>query len=382
VLKPPREFYAEVQPPQPIWGRGPRSRFRGLGQFGVEMPINVFADEVLTPGAGQIKALICVGGNPVMAFPDQEKIIAALRALELNVVLDVKMTATARRAHYVFGCKLSFEKPGTSRTAEGQLDIPFAQYTPALLQPAFDVIEEWEFFWGLAQRMRTPLVFEDGRRLDIDRQPTPDEYLDFTHAGSRVALDEVRKYPGGHVFEPSEPVRVQPPRAAQGSARLDVAPAAIIEQLIAIRAESFGRSGGYGGDDRFRYRLISRRMLELFNSTGDHLSRLRQRSPSSAAFMHPLDLQHLGVHSGEIVRIESDHAFIDAVAAASTDVPPGVISMAHARGGLSDGDDDEVDGSSTNRLVTTERNFEPLSGIPRQSAIPVNVRALGAAERS
>ena len=73
VLKPPRAFYAEVQPPQAIWGTGPRSRFRGLGQFAAEMPINVFADEVLTPGEGQIRALICVGGNPVMAFPDQRK---------------------------------------------------------------------------------------------------------------------------------------------------------------------------------------------------------------------------------------------------------------------------------------------------------------------
>ena len=65
-----------------------------------EMPINVFADEVLTPGAGQIKALLCIGGNPAVAFPDQRKVIAALQALELCVVLDVKMTATATLAHY------------------------------------------------------------------------------------------------------------------------------------------------------------------------------------------------------------------------------------------------------------------------------------------
>src|SRR5262245_42286343 len=199
VLKPPRPWRAEVQPPRDLWGTGPRSRFRGLGRFGIEMPINVFADEVLTPGESQIKALICVGGNPVMAFPDQRKVIAALQALELSVVLDVKMTATARLAHYVLGCKLSLEKPGTSRTAEGQLDIPFAQYTPAIVQPDFDVIEEWEFFFGLAQRMRTPLVYDDGRRFVPDHLPSPDEYLDFTHAGSRVALDEVRRYPGGHI---------------------------------------------------------------------------------------------------------------------------------------------------------------------------------------
>ncbi|HZW75788.1 MAG TPA: molybdopterin dinucleotide binding domain-containing protein, partial [Caldimonas sp.] len=307
------------------------------------------------------------------AFPDQRRVIAALRALELGVVLDVKMTATARLAHYAFGCKLSLEKPGTSRTAEGQLDIPFAQYTPAILQPDFDVIEEWEFFWGLARRMRTPLVLDDGRRLDLDRMPSPDEYLDITHAGSRVPLDDVRAHPGGRVFEPAEPVRVLSGRAQLRSARLNVAPDAIVAQLAEIRAEPFCAGGGYRGDARFTHRLISRRSLEIYNSTGDHLPRLRRRSPSSAAFMHPLDLDRLGVRSGDVVRIESDHAFIDAVAEASADVAPGVISMAHARSGIPQ-DGSELEHGSTNRLVSTERDFEPISGIPRQSAIPVNVR--------
>ena len=376
VLKPPRAFYAEVQPPAPIWGRGPRSRFRGLGQFGTEMPINVFADEVLTPGDGQIKALVCVGGNPAVAFPDQRKVIAALQALELSVVLDVKTTATAKLAHYLFGCKLSLEKPGTSRTAEGQLDVPFAQYTPALVHPGFDVIEEWEFFWGLAHRMRTPLRLENGVAVDLDRKPTPDEWLDIVCAGSRIPLDEVRKYPGGKVFEPAEPVRVQPGRAERRSARMDAAPPAVIAQLREIRQEAFDAC-------RFTHRLISRRMMELFNSTGDHLPGLRRRFPYNPAFMHPADLERIGVRPGDVVRIDSDHDFIYGIAEASTDVLPGVISMAHARGDVPELDGQvRAIGSTTGRLVSTERDFEPISGIPRQSAIPVNVRALTAAERA
>ncbi len=376
VLRPPRAFYAEVQPPQEIWGKGPRSRFRGLGQFGTEMPINVFADEVLTPGDGQIKALISVGGHPVMAFPDQRKVIVALQALELCVVLDVKMTATARLAHYVFGCKLSLEKPGTSRTAEAQLDVPFAQYTPALIRPDFDVLEEWEFFWGLAHRLRTPLVLEDGRALDIDRKPTPDEYLDFTHAGSRVPLDVVRQHPGGHVFEPAQPVHVQPPRSERAATRMNVAPPVVIDQIREIRQERLSPTGGYEGDERFTHRLISRRMLEVYNSTGDHLPELRRKFRYSPAFMHPQDLERLGVSRGALIRIESDHSFIYAIAATSPDVLPGVVSMAHARGGTPD------DIGSTNRLVTTERDFEPISGIPRQSAIPVSIRPLTASEQA
>ncbi len=378
VLQPARPRYAEAEPPRDLWGTGPRSRFRGLGQFVSEMPINVFADEVLTPGDGQIKALVSVGGNPVVAFPDQRRTIAALRALELSVVLDVKMTATAKLAHYVFGCKLSLEKPGTSRTAEAQLDVPFAQYTPAILRPAFDVIEEWELFWGLAHRMRTPLRLEDGREIDLDRKPTAEEWLDVVCAGSRVPLDEVRKHPEGHVFWPDEPVRVQPGRT---DARMNVAPPAVIEQLRAIRAETFSASGGYRGDDRFTHRLISRRMMEVYNSTGDHLPGLHRRWPYNPAFMHPADLRRIGVAAGDVVRIDSDHDFIYGVAEETTDVRPGVVSMAHAHGDVPELDAEvRRIGSTTGRLVSTERDFEPISGMARQSAIPVNVRGLTAAE--
>jgi len=383
VLNPPRARHADVEPPRALWGSGMRSRFRGLGRFMDEMPINVFADEILTPGEGQIRAFVCVGGNPAVAFPDQRRVLAALRALELSVVLDVKMTATAALAHYVLGCKLSLEKPGTSRTAEIQLDVPFAQYTPALVHPGFDVIEEWEFFWGLAHRMRTPLRLDSGAELDIDRKPTSDEYLDVLHASARVPLDEVRRHPGGRVFEPAEPVHVLPARPERAAARMDVAPAAVVEQLRAIAAEPVSTGGGYGGDDRFSHRLISRRMYDVYNSTGDHLPRLRRRFPYNPAFMHPHDLERIGVAPGEPVRIDSDHDFIYGVAEASSDLRPGVISMAHARGDAPERDGElRRIGSTTGRLVSVEHDFEPLSGIPRQSAIPVNVRALTPAERA
>jgi anaerobic selenocysteine-containing dehydrogenase len=97
--------------------------------------------------------------------------------------------------------------------------------------------------------------------------------------------------------------------------------------------------------------------------------------------MHPEDLARLCIHSGDVVRIDSDHDFIYGVAEATTDVLPGVVSMAHARGGEPERDVDvRTIGSTTNRLVSVDRDFEPISGIPRQSAIPVNVRPLRADE--
>jgi anaerobic selenocysteine-containing dehydrogenase len=158
---------------------------------------------------------------------------------------------------------------------------------------------------------------------------------------------------------------------------MDVAPAAVIDQLRAIRREPAG------GDPRFTHRLVSRRMLEVYNSTGDHLPKLRRRWPYNPAFMHPADVRRLGFRAGDVVRIDSDHDFIYGVVEESADVQPGVVSMAHARGDVPELDAHvRTIGSTTGRLVSTERDFEPVSGMARQSAIPVNVRALEPAERA
>ena len=160
------------------------------------------------------------------------------------------------------------------------------------------------------------------------------------------------------------------------------APEEVVAQLREIRREPFSPvGGGYRGDTHYTHRLVSRRMLEVYNSTGDHLDRLRRRYPYNPAFMHPSDLEAIGARPGDVLRIESDHDFIYGVAEETDELKPGVISMAHARGG-----DPELDGavrtigSTTNRLVSVERDFEPISGIPRQSAIPVKVRPLTSAE--
>ena len=138
------------------------------------------------------------------------------------------------------------------------------------------------------------------------------------------------------------------------------------------------QGGGYSADDSFTHRLISRRMLQVFNSTGSDLEGLNKSGPGNPAFMNPEEMKRLGIQSGERVEITSAHGGVKAVARAEADIPPGVISMAHSWGDLPDTEDVVAmpqAGACTNRLVANDRDFEPLVGMCRMSAIPVNVRA-------
>ncbi|MCG8588587.1 MAG: hypothetical protein MJE66_04785, partial [Proteobacteria bacterium] len=176
-------------------------------------------------------------------------------------------------------------------------------------------------------------------------------------------------------------VQVGPPRERDGERpRLELAPEGIPEELGAVRAEPFAATGGGYGEDaeRYSHRLISRRLLHVYNSSGRDLKALRARGTTNPAFMHPDDLTDLGLADGDLVELRSPHGRIPAVVEATDELARGVVSMAHAWGAGPE-DDAKVReiGAPTNRLVDDESDFDPITGMARQSAIPINVLPVG-----
>jgi anaerobic selenocysteine-containing dehydrogenase len=384
VLGSPGQPRAQANSPYPYAFAEP-PRVRRLNAFFHQQPTPAMADEILTPGDGKIRALICHGGNPAVAFPDQSKVIRAMKELDLLVCLDVTMTPTVKLADYVFGCKLSLEKPDYTRHLEWYLNEPFAHYTPALVEAEGDVIDEWEFFWGMAHRMCIPLVLghnpfgppEPGLPVDIDVKPTTDELMELEASDSKIPLAEVRPHRSGAIFERARAVIAPADPASAG--RFNLAPAELVAELAQVRAEPFTEGAGYVPGEHFTHRLISRRLLQVFNSTGSHLERLNRTGPGNPAFMNPEEMRLLGIESGRPVEIQSSYGRIRAVAKAESDIPAGVISMAHAWGDLPEVENVDANpqsGACTNRLVADDKDYEPLVGMCRMSAIPVNVRAL------
>jgi len=386
---------AEPIAPGPAWGFGEKLRVRGFSNTAAGLPTAALADEILLEGDGQVKALFCLGGNPMAAWPDQLKTHAAMEALELLVSFDIKLSATAKLADYVIAPPLSLEQPGMSLPSEtlvpyamGYL-VPYAQYTPKIVDPpeGADLIEEWEFFYGLAQRMGLPLTIESAyswgpdietparNELDMQHPPTTDELFEMLAAGSRIPLAEVKRHPHGAVF-PDPPSIVQP-KDASCTAKLDLANGIMLAELAEVAAEPPERETEYS------HRLVSRRLLDVHNSAGRDIPKLVRKYRYNPAFMHPDDLESLGVAPGELITIESDHSTIHGVAEAESNLRIGVISMPHAFGDAPGDDNDarvrEI-GSNTGRLTSVERDYDPYTGIPRMSAIPVNVRPYAGAE--
>lgn len=386
VLTTRKQYKAQVVPPYPIDGYGEKLRVRDFSPSVCGLPTSALADEILLEGEGQIKALITIGGNPMMAWPDQQKAFEALKALELNVIVEPRQTASTDLADYVLAPKLAFEKPDTTLSTENLNSVspslgytePYGQYVPAIVDvPAgSDLLEDWEFFYGLAQHMGLQLNLKAGTfpivgtetpvvEMNMSDKPSADQVLDMVTKDSWVPLDELRNNPD-KIFYP-EDVHVQ--AADEGwQAKLDVGNPLMMEDL-----QEFGQGDKYARDG-YDFRMISRRIPNAFNSYGIDIDGLKDRYMGNPAFMHPDDLAEKGLKCGDIVVIQSPHNQLEAVAWPDKDLRRGLVSLSHCWGENPDGKGDvRKVGANSGRLMSVEVDYDRFSGIPLMSALPVKV---------
>jgi len=373
---------AEALGPSRWWERGARGVAREdlgtlPGVIGREFPCGILADEVLTEKQGRIRALFVAGGNPALAFPDQDKVVRALRSLDLLVAIDPFMSATARLAHYVIAPRMQYERTD-SIPINPQIDlmpVPFMQLAQPIAKPpeGAEVIEDWYLFWALGKRLGLQLHYE-GEPLDMDTPPESRALMERLTRQREVPFEELWNAPRGMLF-PERRRPVEPARPGH-SARMSLMPDDVAEELRQFaqeqpRAANESASG-------FTHMLASRRMRDAMNSLHHEAPTLTKRHRYNPAFIHPGDIAALGLKDGERVRIVSDHGRIDAVLESDDTLRSGVIQMTHSWGALPGESHSYEDfGANVGRLISNERHVETINAMARQSGIPVNIVPAG-----
>ena len=360
---------AQVAAPDEHFSAGAKARVKGLHSLFGEMPTATLCDEILTAGDGQIKVLINAGGNPALAFPDQLKTVAALKSLPLLVSIDPHMGPTSQLSDYVIAPTLSLERVDVTMTMDIYYEQPYSHYTPAVVKPRGDVIEEWRFFHELAKQLGLEIELAGGK---LSANADADEAFDKITANAKLPLSRLRAQPGGAVFDDLyETVAEADP---DNTLQLQLNPDEIktyLEQLYETANNSTD------SPPQFPLRLISRREKNVFNSVGPQLLQLRRRIDNNRAHIHPEVLTTIGVGDGDTVEIESPRARIIATVSADDRIKKGVVSIAHCWGNIPEKDDTaDTFGTSVARLVDSDAHYDPVTGIPVMSAIPVRINPL------
>ena len=400
VLVPRGPRRAQPSSPTPGWGFPPKLRVRGLTNTACGLPTGALADEMLLEGKGQIRALLCMGGNPMTAWPDQIKTRKALEGLDLLVVGDPKLTQTAQLADYVIAPKLVPEIPALTYDIEVLEGLapgwgfpqPYAAYREALIEPptGSQLLEDWEFLYLLAREMGLELSVFTGSThlegdprgrpvaLDMQQTPTTDDLFEILTADARVPFSIVRQYEAGRDYEVPDAVVLA--REPGCESFLELGNDVMMSQLDDALQDAFA------GDSEFAFRLVSRRQADTMNSQGRDQEKLVRERPHNPAHMNPADMEKLGIESGSLVAITSRRTTIHAIAVAADDLRAGVVSMSHSYGIDLDRLDPDAPpgapqpysmGGHTGALASADLDYvEAYSGIPRMSSIPVQIRSV------
>ncbi len=365
-----------VLPPRRSWEAGPKLHTVDIGPLGGEYPTSLIPQEIIGNEKGRIRALIHVGGNLVNALPEPDRTIPMLRKLDLLVSLDVRDNVTSRMADYVIATSGHYEHHDFNLALEYMLPTTFAQIAEPFLQRPAGVIDDWEFFRGLARRMgralhmRRPafgLAHRDipGPEREITAETSAEDLIRWLADGGRSSYDELKANPGGIHFKNAQAI-VAPAEGDDG-ARLDLCPPDVAGEIAAVRATQDEAEG-------YPFRLIPRRLIEVMNSAYTQSGQTRRRFPTNPIFMNEDDMARLAVADGGTVRLTGrTGGVVIGRVRRDTGLQPGVISMCHGWGDPTVSGDKDPDAFS-GRLVSLDQDLETINFMPRQSSVPVQAQ--------
>ena len=347
-----------------------QSRVSGLPEYGGELPVAALAEEMLTPGEGQIRALITVAGNPVSSTPNGRQLDRALQGLEFMVSVDLYINETTRHADLIL--------PSTAPLEHDHYDSSFynltvrnvSRFNEAILPKPQGALHDWEIFVGLAK------AFAAHTGVDLKPTMAPEQMIDMglrfgpygDKSEHKLSLATLREHPHGVDLGPLSSNLAQ--RLKTTDQQVQAAPALLIGDL-----ERFAAQAQPSADELL---LIGRRHVRSNNSWMHNFHRLVKGKPRHQLLMHPRDLTARGLTDGQRVRVQSRVGVVEVEVASSEEMMPGVVSLPHGWGQGQQGVQMDIatrlPGVSANDL-TDERFLDALSGNAALNGVPVQVAA-------
>ncbi|WP_265532790.1 molybdopterin oxidoreductase family protein [Pseudomonas saponiphila] len=347
-----------------------QSRVSGLPEYGGELPVSALAEEMLTEGEGQVRALITVAGNPVLSTPNGRQLEQALDGLEFMLSIDLYINETTRYADLIL--------PSTSALENDHYDTTFnlfavrnvSRFNRAILPKPQGALHDWEIFVGLAKafaaQTASPLkpTLAPAQMIDLGLRAGP--YGDASLL--KLSLATLDQHPHGIDLGALQPNLAA--RLKTENRRIQAAPAPIMADLQRFAALSAPPLG--------ELLLIGRRHVRSNNSWMHNYHRLVKGKPRHQLLMNPDDLAQRGLSDGQRVRVRSRVGAVEVEVLASSEMMPGVVSLPHGWGhrrpGVQMSIAMEQPGCSANDL-TDERQLDALSGNAALNGVPVTVEA-------
>ncbi|OPG11615.1 molybdopterin-dependent oxidoreductase [Microbispora sp. GKU 823] len=373
-----------------------RSRVRGLPEVLGELPVATLADEIETPGNGQVRALVAVAGNPVLSAPNGPRLDRAFRDLEFMVCVDPYLNETTRHAHVILPPPRILQMPHYDFMLLSVTVRNYARFSPPILPLEPGRLSEGEILARLT-------LIASGQEADADP----------------AGLDEamIGELLRGAVGTPGSPVEGRDPAELRASLQGGSGPELLLDLLLklgsydlslaALLAQPHGVDLGAlrprldellctasgrvelappelaAEAGRLRARLatppaefvlIGRRQLRSNNSWLHNVEPLMGGSNRCTLHVNPADADRLGL--GERAVVRSAVGELTVPVEPTDTIMPGVVSLPHGWGHAETPQLVAAKHAGVNaNALTDESVVDPLSGNAVFNGVPVTVTA-------
>jgi len=299
-----------------------RSRVENLPEFSGEYPVATLSEEILTKGEGQIKAMVTIGGNPVLSTPNGKKLAEALDELEFMVAIDIYINETTKHANIIL--------PSTTGLETSHYDLAFhqltirntANYSSALFSKTENQKHDWEILNELTQRF-----------TGKENKLTPEIQLDFMlkngpYKDQNISLKTLIENPHGIDFGPLKPS--VPERLFTSNKKIELIPEALLKDLnrLKTKLEIWKKEEV----SEFPFYLIGRRHLRSNNSWMHNSKILMTGRERCTLFINTIDAEKLNIKNKQLVEVVSNTGKVKLPAEITDEMMVGVVSIPHGFG--------------------------------------------------
>ena len=368
-----------------------KSRVKGYDEIIGEFPTSTMAEEMLTPGKGQIKGFVCIAGNPARSAPNSKMVEKGLATLDFMVAIDMYINETTKYAdiilppavgletmHYSFVLHMVATK-NTSKFSNPPLAIS-ENPLPISEQQRYD----WQIMGELQRRLFSGNLFNRIKnylisylhprtKLDLALKTGP-----YGVWGGRflrkdgLSLNRLEKQIEGVELAPLS--SVLPDRLFTKNKKINLMPVLFAKELENVKALLQPSI-----DKKYPLRLIGRRHLRSNNSWMHNLQTLEGGSKQCTLMIHPTDAEQYGIEAGEQIQVYTEIGSVNIHAEITPDIIAGTICIPHGWGhhgeGLKLNRAQRNAGVNVNELNNHNR-LDPLSYNAAFNGHPVAIRKI------
>ena len=373
--------------------RNDKSRVGGMNSVNDAFPGGLMADEILTSGKGQLKALFVTGGNPLITMPNAEKLKTALQKLELLVTLDIYQNETSSEAHYVLPCTDPLQRPDLPFIFPLMLGLqqkPYMQATKAVVNPVEEQRDESSIYLDLARACGMPLfgskiaqTFFTGiqnyhtRKNKKDLPTLPQEALlnGLLRLTRQSSFKKIQQQKDGILSKEHDPGSFIPKRLMTPDKKICLAPKDLLNQSQKLEKDFETEK-----TNAHRFKLITKRAVTTHNSWTHNIERMTSKGRNTNyAYLHPVDMEQLKLEELDIIDIRSETASIRIAVKSLNTLMPKTIAVPHGWGhqhakGLNHAN--KTAGVNVNILAADGPDkLDKVSGMAHLTGIVVDVEA-------